>query len=59
MKNGMRMLRPLPLLVGVALIGMSGICHAQTTNSGDLRGTTTDTTGAIIPGVRVPFPFAG
>ena len=31
----------------------SGICIAQNTNSGDLRGTTTDQTGAVIPGVTV------
>ncbi|HWB99355.1 MAG TPA: carboxypeptidase-like regulatory domain-containing protein, partial [Bryobacteraceae bacterium] len=49
----MRWFRPLPLLVSVALIGASGICLAQNTNSGDLRGTATDPTGAIIPGVTV------
>jgi len=31
----------------------SGMCLAQNTNSGDLRGTTTDQTGAVIPGVTV------
>jgi hypothetical protein len=30
-----------------------GIGFAQNTNSGDLRGTVTDTTGAVIPGVSV------
>ena len=53
MKNGMRWFRPLPLLVSVALAGTSGICLAQNTNSGDLRGTALDPTGAIIPGVTV------
>ena len=53
MKNGMRWSRPLPLLVSVALIGAGGICLAQNTNSGDLRGTALDPTGAIIPGVTV------
>ena len=31
----------------------SGLCLAQNTNSGDLRGTATDQTGAVIPGVTV------
>ncbi len=53
MKNGMRWFRPLTPLVGVALIGAGGISLAQNTNSGDLRGTATDPTGAIIPGVTV------
>src|SRR5215475_10107080 len=53
MKNGMRWVRPLPLLASVALAGASGICLAQNTNSGDLRGTALDPTGAIIPGVTV------
>ncbi len=48
MKNGMRWILPLLLLVSG-----SGMCLAQNTNSGDLRGTTTDTTGAVIPGVTV------
>src|SRR5271169_3546814 len=30
-----------------------GIGFAQNTNSGDLRGTVTDTTGAVIPGALV------
>ena len=40
----------LPLLL---LIGGSGVCFAQNTNSGDIRGTVTDSTGALIPGVTV------
>jgi hypothetical protein len=32
---------------------VGGIGFAQNTNSGDLRGTVTDTTGAVIPGVSV------
>jgi hypothetical protein len=31
----------------------SGACIAQNTSSGDIRGTVTDTTGALIPGVTV------
>lgn len=53
MRNGMRWsLFTLPL-VGGLLIGGSGVCLAQNTSSGDLRGTSTDPTGAIIPGVTV------
>lgn len=44
---------PLLLLVSGILIGGSGLCLAQNTNSGDLRGTATDATGAVIPGVSV------
>ena len=36
----------LPLL----LIFGSGACFAQSTNSGDIRGTVTDSTGALVPG---------
>ena len=42
---------------GLALAGtviLSGaVAFAQNTNSGDIRGTVTDTTGAVIPGVTV------
>ncbi len=31
----------------------SGVCFAQSTNSGDIRGSVTDSTGALIPGVTV------
>src|SRR5271156_622553 len=31
----------------------SGVCFAQSTNSGDIRGSVTDPTGALIPGVTV------
>jgi hypothetical protein len=40
----------LPLLL---VIFGSGACLAQNTSSGDIRGTVTDTTGALIPGVTV------
>jgi hypothetical protein len=42
----------LPLVSGVLIAG-SGACFAQNTDSGDLRGTAADATGAIIPGVTV------
>jgi len=45
MKNGMRWSRPHALLAGVALAAISGICLAQNTNSGDLRGTALDPFG--------------
>ena len=53
MRNGMRrILLTLPLASGV-LIGGSGACLAQNTSSGDIRGTATDSTGAVIPDVKV------
>ncbi len=52
-RNQSRWLLRLVLLIGVVLIGGAAMCYAQNTNSGDLRGTATDTTGAIIPGVTV------
>jgi len=53
MRKGTQCILPLLLLISGILIGGSGVCPAQNTNSGDLRGTTTDSTGAIIPGVTV------
>lgn len=47
MKNAMRWMLPLLLIFG------SGACFAQSTNSGDIRGTVTDASGAVIPGVAV------
>ena len=35
------------------LVCASGLCIAQSTNSGDIRGTVTDTSGAVIPDVKV------
>ena len=52
MKNGKRwMMLALPLISGLLISGEA--CFAQNTNSGDLRGTATDTTGAVIPGLTV------
>jgi hypothetical protein len=39
-------------LVLVLVFG-GGACFAQSTNSGDIRGTVTDATGALVPGVTV------
>ena len=35
------------------LLCLSGLCVAQSTNSGDIRGSVTDTLGALIPAVKV------
>ena len=35
------------------LVFASAVCFAQSTNSGDIRGSVTDATGALIPGVTV------
>jgi hypothetical protein len=48
MKLTMRWILPLLL----AMSG-SGVCFAQAANSGEIRGTVTDSTGALIPGVTV------
>src|SRR5260370_41671351 len=47
MMNMKRWVLPLLLVFG------RGACFAQSTNSGDIRGTVTDATGALIPGVTV------
>ena len=47
MTNLHRWVLPLLLILG------SGVCFAQSTNAGDIRGTVTDSTGALIPGVTV------
>ncbi len=41
------------LLVSLAILCMAGLATAQSTNSGDIRGTVTDASGAVIPGVKV------
>ena len=35
------------------LVLTSAACFAQSTNSGDIRGSVTDSTGALIPGVKI------
>ena len=47
MSNLQRWVLPLLLILG------SGACFGQSTGSGDIRGTVTDTTGALIPEVTV------
>jgi len=53
MRMAMRWNLPLLGLITGFLIGGSGACLAQNTDSGDLRGTATDSTGAVVPGVTV------
>jgi len=48
MRNTMRWILPLLLI----FFG-SGACFAQSTNSGDIRGSVTDPSGALVPGVTV------
>jgi hypothetical protein len=48
MKNTMRWILPILLV----MFG-SGACFGQAANSGEIRGTVTDVTGALIPGVTV------
>ncbi len=40
-------------LLALLCTGVISPAHAQNTNSGDIRGTVTDTSGAVIPGVAV------
>ena len=47
MKNLHRWVLPLLLIFG------SGACFGQSTNAGDIRGSVTDPSGALIPGVAV------
>jgi hypothetical protein len=47
MKNVTRWILPLLLICG------GGVCFAQSTNSGDIRGSVTDPSGALIPEVTV------
>ncbi|MFZ0661587.1 MAG: TonB-dependent receptor [Acidobacteriaceae bacterium] len=47
MSNAMRW------ILSIFLIGATGVCLAQSVNSGDIRGTVTDPTGAVIPGTTV------
>lgn len=49
------MMKRASLLGGLSLIALFalGFSHAQSTNSGDIRGTVTDQTGALIPNVTV------
>ena len=53
MNRPLRRILPLLLLAGGLVIGRGGVSVAQNTNSGDLRGTALDSTGAVVPGVTV------
>ena len=41
------------LLAGLLIMCMASLSLAQNTNAGDIRGTVTDSSGAVIPGVTV------
>jgi hypothetical protein len=49
MKKVLRWALPLFLLI----VSGSAACFAQSVNAGDIRGSVTDTTGALVPGVAV------
>lgn len=40
-------------LTAIMVVAGAGLCFAQSTNSGDVRGTVTDPSGAVIPDVSV------
>src|ERR1700683_402022 len=40
-------------LVSCLLVCVAGAAFSQSTNSGDIRGTVTDSSGAVVPGVAV------
>ena len=44
---------PRVVLVALLLLFAMGSALAQSTNSSELRGTVTDQTGAVVPGVNV------
>jgi len=48
MRTTLRWLLTLLIVISGASLGL-----AQSTNSGDIRGTVTDTTGAVVPGVKI------
>jgi len=51
----MKAFRPAARAIMFAVLCTLGLgnAHAQATNSGDIRGTVTDSTGALLPGVTV------
>ncbi|MDQ2842464.1 MAG: carboxypeptidase-like regulatory domain-containing protein, partial [Acidobacteriota bacterium] len=51
----MKINRSIFRIVAIAVAGILGLgsARAQSTNSGDIRGTVTDSTGALLPGVTV------
>jgi hypothetical protein len=42
-----------PILTAVAALGIANWAFGQAMNSGDITGTVTDSTGAVVPGVSV------
>lgn len=44
---------PILLALGALMFGGNELCFAQNTNSGDIRGTVIDASGAVIPNVKV------
>ena len=53
MKDIMRWTRSTVLIFSVLLISLSSVCLAQSSGSGEIRGTVTDKTGALVAGVTV------
>jgi len=53
MRKGLIRILPLLLLVSGILIGGSRTSFGQAINAGDIRGTVTDTSGALVPEVTV------
>jgi hypothetical protein len=53
MKTLSRWILPILLLTGWFLASGSGASFGQAISSGDIRGTVTDTSGALVPGVTV------
>lgn len=47
------MRRAFQIMMTAALLGCAGWAFGQATNSGDITGTVTDTTGAVLPDVTV------
>lgn len=45
--------RALQIMMTAALLGCAGWAFGQATNSGDITGTVTDATGAVLPDVTV------
>lgn len=43
----------MPVIVAALLLGGSGMALAQNANSGEIKGTVTDTSNAVIPGAAV------
>lgn len=51
--EALRWILPILLMLGALTLGGNELCSAQSTNSGDVRGIVTDSSGASIPGVTV------